>query len=411
MTLSAEPVSAAASASPAPAAHTSHAGTVYPVLFAISFCHMLNDMMQALVPAIYPLLKQSYALDFSQIGLITLCFQMTASLLQPIVGAITDKKPSPRSLAASMAFTLIGLLLVSRASSFGSLLMAVSLIGVGSAIFHPESSRIARLASGGRHGLAQSLFQVGGNLGTALGPLMAAFIVLPAGQKSVAYFAGIALLAMLILSQIGGWYRRHNVARTKAAGPVVSSGLTKPQVMLSLGVLTALLFSKSFYTVSMSSYLQFYLIETFKVTTSTAQLFLFLFLTAVAIGTMVGGPLGDRIGRKHVIWFSILGVFPFTVALPYASLFWTGVLIVVIGLVLASAFSAIVVFGQELLPGRIGMVSGLFFGLSFGIGGIGAAVLGEIADWTSIGYVYKLCSFLPLIGLLTVFLPDMRRHR
>ncbi|MBX9739686.1 MAG: MFS transporter, partial [Beijerinckiaceae bacterium] len=370
---------AALGTEPRPAAQ----GTAYAVLFAISFCHLLNDMMQALVPAIYPLLKDSYALDFGQIGLITLCFQMTASVLQPVVGAVTDKKPSPRSLAASMGFTLIGLLLVSRASSFGMLLLAVSLIGVGSAIFHPESSRIARLASGGRHGFAQSLFQVGGNFGTAIGPLTAAFIILPAGQKAVAWFAAVALLAMAILSRVSSWYTKHQVARSKAAGPPRETGLSRHQVLLSLAVLTALLFSKSFYTASMSSYLQFYLIETFKVSVATAQLYLFLFLGALAVGTMAGGPLGDRIGRKYVIWFSILGVFPFTAALPYASLMWTGVLIVLIGLILASAFSAIVVFGQELLPGRIGMVSGLFFGLSFGIGGVGAAVLGEVADWTS----------------------------
>ncbi|MDB5510132.1 MAG: transporter [Hyphomicrobiales bacterium] len=398
-------IAAAAEVEPKPALP----GTAYAVLFAISFCHLLNDMMQALVPAIYPLLKESYALDFGQIGLITLCFQMTASVLQPVVGAVTDKRPSPRSLAASMGFTLIGLLLVSRASSFGMLLLAVSLIGVGSAIFHPESSRIARMASGGRHGFAQSLFQVGGNAGTAIGPLTAAFIILPAGQKAVAWFAAVALLAMLILSRISTWYTTHQVARSKAAGPVRSTGLSRNKTLLSLGVLTALLFSKSFYTASMSSYLQFYLIETFGVSVAMAQLYLFLFLGALAVGTMAGGPLGDRIGRKYVIWFSILGVLPFTALLPYASLMWTGVLVVLIGLILASAFSAIVVFGQELLPGRIGMVSGLFFGLSFGIGGVGAAVLGEVADWTSIGTVFKICSFLPAIGILTIFLPNMRK--
>jgi FSR family fosmidomycin resistance protein-like MFS transporter len=390
--------------------HPARAGTAYSVLFAISFCHLLNDMMQALVPAIYPLLKQTYSLDFGQIGLITLCFQMTASLLQPVVGAVTDKRPVPGSLAIGMGFTLVGLLLVSRASSFATLLMAVAMIGVGSSIFHPESSRIARLASGGRHGFAQSLFQVGCNFGTALGPLTAAFIVLPAGQSSVAWFAGVALVAMLILTRISAWYRAHQVSRSKAAGPPVETGLSRNKVLLSLGILTALLFSKSFYMSSMSSYLQFYLIETFHVSVASAQLYLFLFLGSVAIGTMAGGPLGDRIGRKYVIWFSILGVFPFTAALPYASLAWTGVLIVLIGLILASAFSAIVVFGQELLPGRIGMVSGLFFGLSFGIGGVGAAMLGELADWTSIGTVYKLCSFLPLIGMFTVFLPNLRKR-
>ncbi len=393
-----------------PAANVLKTGPAYAIIFTVAFCHLLNDMMQALVPAIYPLLKEAYHLDFGQIGLITFCFQMTASVLQPIIGAITDKRPSPRSIAASMGFTFVGLLLVSQAGSFEIILMAVAMIGVGSAIFHPEASRVARLASGGRYGFAQSVFQVGGNAGSALGPLMAAVVVLSAGQASLLWFAGVALVNMALLARIGSWYRAHRIARAQASGASAGISLTRRRIGFSLVVLTVLLFSKNFYMASMSSYLQFYLIETFQVSVATAQMYLFAFLGAVAIGTFAGGPLGDRIGRKYVIWFSILGVFPFTAALPFASLGWTLVLIVLIGLILASAFSAIVVMGQELVPGRVGLVSGLFYGLSFGFGGIGAAVLGEIADQTSIGFVYKLCSFLPLIGLLTAFLPNLRKR-
>ncbi len=384
--------------------------TAYAVIFSIALCHLLNDMMQALVPAIYPILKESYALSFTQIGLITFCFQMTASVLQPVVGAITDKRPMPSSIIFSMVFSAIGLALVSQASHYGMILAAVAMIGIGSAIFHPEAARIARAASGGRYGFAQSFFQVGGNGGSALGPLMAAVVIVSAGQTSLLFFAAVALVNLLILWKISIWYRSHRAAQAKRIVTPVSNGLTRARVTTSLVILTVLLFSKNFYMQSMSSYLQFYLIETFQVSVHLAQMYLFAFLAAVAVGTFAGGPIGDRIGRKYVIWISILGVFPFTAALPYASLHTSFVLIVLIGFILASAFSAIVVMGQELVPGRVGLISGLFYGLSFGFGGIGAAVLGQIADATSIGFVYKLCAFLPLIGLLTIFLPNIRRR-
>ncbi|MDB5641189.1 MAG: major facilitator superfamily 1 [Hyphomicrobiales bacterium] len=406
MTLATEtvqPATAGAAASSAPRAATS-------VIFAIALCHLLNDMMQALVPAIYPILKESYALDFSQIGLITFCFQMTASVLQPVVGALTDSRPMPRSILFSMAFTAAGLALVSQASHYGVILAAVSMIGVGSAIFHPEAARIARAASGGRYGFAQSVFQVGGNAGTALGPLMAALIIVSGGQGSLLFFAAIALLNLAILWKISSWYRGHRAAQAARKVTPYSNGLSRARIGASLVILTVLLFSKNFYMSSMTSYLQFYLIETFHVSVHTAQMYLFAFLAAVAVGTFAGGPIGDRIGRKYVIWISILGVFPFTAALPYASLQMSFVLVILIGFILASAFSAIVVMGQELVPGRVGLVSGLFYGLSFGFGGIGAAVLGHVADLTSIGYVYRICAFLPLIGLLTVFLPNIRRR-
>ncbi len=379
------------------------------MILVISLCHLLNDMMQALVPAIYPILKESYALDFAQIGMITFCFQMTASVLQPLIGAITDKRPMPRSILLSMAFTAAGLALVSQAAHYGAILLAVAMIGLGSAIFHPEAARIARAASGGRYGFAQSVFQVGGNAGSALGPLMAALIVVSGGQGSLLFFAGVAIVNLAVLWKISSWYRGHRAAQAKRIITPVSNGLSRARVGASLVILTVLLFSKNFYMVSMSSYLQFYLIETFHVSVHTAQMYLFAFLGAVAVGTFAGGPIGDRIGRKYVIWISILGVFPFTAALPHASLQTSFVLIILIGFILASAFSAIVVMGQELVPGRVGLISGLFYGLSFGFGGIGAAVLGHVADLTSIGYVYRLCAFLPLIGLLTVFLPNIRR--
>ncbi|MFM2444526.1 MAG: hypothetical protein RJB09_1712 [Pseudomonadota bacterium] len=379
------------------------------MILVISLCHLLNDMMQALVPAIYPILKESYALDFAQIGMITFCFQMTASVLQPLIGAITDKRPMPRSILFSMAFTAAGLALVSQAAHYGAILLAVAMIGLGSAIFHPEAARIARAASGGRYGFAQSVFQVGGNAGSALGPLMAALIVVSGGQGSLLFFAGVAIVNLAVLWKISSWYRGHRAAQAKRIITPVSNGLSRARVGASLVILTVLLFSKNFYMVSMSSYLQFYLIETFHVSVHTAQMYLFAFLGAVAVGTFAGGPIGDRIGRKYVIWISILGVFPFTAALPHASLQTSFVLIILIGFILASAFSAIVVMGQELVPGRVGLISGLFYGLSFGFGGIGAAVLGHVADLTSIGYVYRLCAFLPLIGLLTVFLPNIRR--
>jgi len=358
-------------------------------------------MMQSVVPAVYPILKASYHLDFSQIGMITASLQITASLLQPLVGMYTDLHPKPYSLAIGMGFTLTGLLLLSSAPTFVAILAAVALVGVGSAVFHPESSRIARLASGGQHGLAQSLFQVGGNAGSATGPLLAAFIVLPKGQHTIA-----ALIAMFILTQVGTWYKNHHPA-AKRQTAVAHSTLSPRTVKIAMTVLIALVFSKYIYLASLSSYYTFYLITKFHVSVQSAQIHLFLFLGAVAVGTFAGGPIGDRIGRKYVIWASILGVLPFTLALPYANLFWTAVLTVIIGLVLASAFSAILVYAQELVPGRVGAISGLFFGLAFGVAGIGAALLGRLADATSITFVYQLCAFLPAIGLLTAFLPNL----
>jgi FSR family fosmidomycin resistance protein-like MFS transporter len=384
--------------------------TVVPVLAAISFSHLLNDLIQSLIPAIYPILKSAFQLDFAQIGLITLTFQLTASLLQPLVGLYTDKRPSPFSLVVGMGFSLVGLLLLSQATSYAALLLAAALVGMGSSVFHPESSRVARMASGGRHGLAQSVFQVGGNMGSALGPLLAAFIVVPRGQGSIAWFSVVALLAMVVLFNVGRWYQgRVRAATAKPVAGQVRSALSNRRVALSLAVLVALVFSKQVYIVSLSSYFTFYLIGKFQVSVQDAQVHLFVFLGAVALGTIIGGPIGDRIGRKYVIWCSILGVLPFTLALPYANLFWTGVLSVIIGLVLASAFSAILVFAQDLVPGRVGMVAGLFFGLSFGLGGLGAAALGELADATSMDVVYRVCAFLPAIGLLTYFLPDIER--
>lgn len=400
--------------SPAKGALTRADTTVVGILAAISFCHFLNDTVQSLLPAIYPMLKDSFALDFGQIGLITFVFQMTASLLQPGIGLYTDHRPKPYSLAIGMGFSLVGLLLLSVAPSFGVLLIAAALIGFGSAIFHPESSRVARMASGGRHGLAQAVFQVGGNLGSAFGPLLAAFIVVPFGQPSIAWFSAIALLAIFILWRVGGWYKqtRATLAAMGGAGHVERGPLIgRRKVAIALTVLAILVFSKHFYLVSLSSYYTFYLIDRFGVSVQEAQLYLFLFLFAAAAGTVIGGPIGDRFGRKVVIWGSILGVLPFTLALPYADLFWTATLSVVIGLVLASAFSAIVVFGQELVPGKVGLIAGLFFGLAFGVAGIGAAVMGEVADLTSIEYVYWLCSFLPAIGLLTAFLPNIEGAR
>ena len=396
-------------AAPAAPAAASSSQTVYPILFAISFCHVLNDMMQALVPSIYPLLKETFQLDFAQIGYITLTWQMAASLLQPLVGAATDKRPMPYSLAFGMIFTLSGLLLASWAPSYAMLLIAVALIGTGSAIFHPESSRIARMASGGQYGLAQSIFQVGGNLGSAIGPLMAAFIILPFGQTAIGWFGVAALLASFILFRIGTWYAQRQMERSKRpARPVRDLGLSQRTIWVSIGILVALSFSKSFYTSSISSFLQFYLIDRFAVDARTSQMFLFLFTGSVALGTFFGGPIGDRIGRKAVLWGSVLGCLPFTLALPYANLFWTGVLVVVIGLILASTFSVILVYAQELLPGKTGLVAGIFLGLAFGLSGVGAAVLGKLADLTSIGFVFSVCSFLPAIGILVMFLPDIR---
>jgi MFS transporter, FSR family, fosmidomycin resistance protein len=383
--------------------------TAMAILLAISFCHMLNDMMQSLLPALYPMLKTSYALSFGQIGFLTFTFQVTASLLQPIIGSYTDRTPRPYSLATGMAFTLVGLLLLSLASSYGLLLLAAALIGTGSSVFHPESSRVARMASGGQHGLAQSIFQVGGNVGAAVGPLLAAFIVLPRGQSSVAWFSLTAMLGMFVLFNVGSWYKSHGMARIKrrAAGTAV---LSPRKVAMAIAVLLALIFSKYFYLASLTSYYTFYLINRFHVSVQSAQLHLFVFLAAVAFGTIIGGPLGDRVGRKYIIWGSILGVLPFSLVLPHANLLWTTVLTVPVGAILASAFPAIVVYAQELMPGRTGTVAGLFFGFAFGMGGIGAAVLGKLADTMGINSVYDLCAFLPLIGLLAALLPDVE-HR
>jgi FSR family fosmidomycin resistance protein-like MFS transporter len=389
--------------------------TAFRILAAIGFCHLLNDMMQSVIPAVYPILKQSYRLDFGQIGLITLTSQLTASLLQPVVGLYTDHRPTPYSLPVGMTFTMVGLILMASAPSFGAVLVAVALVGMGSAVFHPESSRVARMASGGQHGLAQSLFQVGGNVGSSMGPLLAAFVVLPAGQRSIAWFSVAALVAIMVLMRVGAWYARHPSMSPKSrALRTKGTPLPRRQVAWAMAILIALIFSKYFYLASVVSYYTFYLMSKFHVSVQTAQVHLFVFLGAVAAGTVIGGPVGDRIGRKYVIWCSILGVLPFTLALPYASLFWTEILTVIIGLVLASAFSAILVYAQDLLPGRVGMVSGLFFGLAFGMGGIGAALLGRLADARGIEYVYRVCAFLPAIGLLTAFLPTVsggRRER
>jgi FSR family fosmidomycin resistance protein-like MFS transporter len=401
------------SAIPAEAPQSVRPNTAFTILAAISFCHFLNDMVQSLIPAIYPLLKNAFHLDFGQIGLITLTGQTTASLLQPLVGLYTDRRPKPYSLTAGMGFTLVGLLLLSLAVSFGKILVAVALVGVGSAVFHPESSRVARMASGGQHGLAQSLFQVGGNAGSALGPLLAAFIVLPRGQSSIAWFSLAALLAIIVLANVGTWSKKHRAAKAKspAAHMEHRPALSSRKVVLSVAILIALVFSKYFYLASLITYYTFYLIQKFHVSVQNAQVHLFVFLGAVAAGTIIGGPIGDRFGRKYVIWGSILGVLPFTLLLPYANLFWTGILSVVIGLILASAFSAILVYAQDLIPGKVGMISGLFFGLAFGMGGVGAALLGELADHTSVDFVYKVCAFLPVIGLLTAFLPNLEKGR
>jgi FSR family fosmidomycin resistance protein-like MFS transporter len=392
---------------------TAAGGTVLAVIGALSFCHMLNDMMQSLLPALYPMLKTSLNLDFGQIGLVTLAFQVTASLLQPAVGAYTDARPQPFSLAVGMGFTLAGLLLLASASSFPVLLLAASLVGMGSSVFHPESSRVARIASGGRHGLAQSLFQVGGNIGSATGPLLAAFIVLPRGQGSVAWFSLAALLGIVVLANVGRWYRRSGMARPRSRAVAIGHHpeLSRRRVAAALAVLIVLIFSKYFYVASLTNYYTFYLMDTFGVSVQSAQIHLFVFLGAYAVGTVAGGPIGDRVGRKYVIWVSILGVLPFTLLLPHANLFWTEVLSIVIALVLSSAFAAILVYAQELMPGRVGMVAGMFFGFAFGMGGIGAALLGELADHTSIGFVYQVCAFLPALGLLTVFLPDLEGGR
>jgi FSR family fosmidomycin resistance protein-like MFS transporter len=386
------------------------AGPAYIVLGGISFSHFLNDTMQSLIPSVYPILKDSYALDFAQIGMITLAFQFTASLLQPVVGHFTDKKAQPFSLVVGMGSTFLGLLLLSVAHQYPVILAAAALVGLGSAVFHPESARIARLASGGRFGFAQSVFQVGGSFGSSMGPVLAALIVVPFGQSSIAWFSSIAFLAILILWRIGLWYRPQIAAKKFAAVKPHPDAPDSRRVKIALAVLVVLLFSKQLYVSSLSSYYIFYLIDKFGVSTQSAQLYLFAFLAANAVGAFFGGPIGDRFGRKYVIWFSILGALPFTLALPYAGLYSGAVLTVIIGLIISSTTSSIIVFAQELMPHRFGMISGVFFGVAFGIGGLGAAVLGKVADHTGIAFVYQVCAFLPAIGLLAVFLPKMPKH-
>ena len=394
------------------AASPAATGAVLPVLISLSFCHLLNDLMQSLIPALYPMLKQQFHLDFTQVGMITLSFQLTASLLQPTVGIYTDRRPQPYSLAAGMGATLIGLVLLSLASNYAMVVFAASMVGVGSAVFHPEASRVARMASGGRYGFAQSLFQVGGNVGSAVGPLLAAYIVLPRGQGAIAWFSLSALLAMVVLARVGGWYAahpRHATAGAHAAS--VAGEFSRARVAFCVFVLMLLLFSKNVYTASLNSFYTFYLIERFQLSVHDAQIQLFLFMAAIAVGTLVGGPLTDRIGRRPMIWVSIVGALPFTLMLPHANLFWSGVLTVIIGLLMASAFPAILVYAQELVPGRVGMISGMFFGFAFGLGGLGAAAMGRVADATSMSFVFQLCAYLPAIGLVTWLLPDLERAR
>ncbi len=382
--------------------------TVFAIILAVSLCHFINDVMQSLLAAIYPLLKDGYHLDFWQIGILTLAFQGTASLLQPLIGLYADKRPMPYSLPVGMASSLVGLVVLAYAHSYPVLVLGAMLIGLGSAIFHPESSRVARLASGGRFGLAQSVFQLGGNFGQATGPLLAAFIVVPFGQTSIAWFTVASLIGIVVLSRVGAWYAAHlrDRAGRKMPAPMFPA-MPRARVVAALIVLTILTFSKNIYMASLSSYYTFYAMDTFGVSVQGSQIMLFAFLAASSAGLVLGGLFGDRFGARTVIWFSILGALPFTLALPYANLFWINVLAVLIGLILSSAFSAIVVFAQELVPGRVGLIAGIFFGLAFGFGGIGAAALGVLADSRGIDYVFWLCSFLPLLGLLTVFLPKM----
>jgi len=398
-------------AAPASASHVSAQATAFTVILAVSLCHCINDIMQSLLSAIYPLLKDNYGLDFWQIGLLTFTFQVTASLLQPLIGMVTDKRPMPYSLPWGMASSLIGLVVLAYAGHYYLLLIGASLIGIGSAIFHPESSRIARFASGGRFGLAQSLFQVGGNFGQSLGPLLAAFIVVPFGQTSIAWFAVGSLIGIFILWRVGGWYSRLRAAQSSRKAVSHVSPFSRRKVMGALVVLTLLVLSKNAYISSLASYYTFYSMHKFGVSVQMSQVMLFLFLGASALGILLGGPFGDRYGQKAMIWFSIVGVLPFTLALPYANLEWTMVLTVLIGLILSSAFSNIVVFAQELVPGRVGMIAGIFFGFAFGMGGIAAAVLGVVADMEGIDFVFQICSYLPFLGLLTVFLPNMKEAR
>jgi FSR family fosmidomycin resistance protein-like MFS transporter len=395
----------------APTTAASATSTTFAIIVSLSFCHLLNDMMQSLVPALYPILKESHGLSFGQIGFITLAFQCTASMLQPVVGLYTDKRPQPYSLMIGMGFTLVGLLLMSQANTYAMILLAAALIGMGSSVFHPEASRVARMAAGGRYGLAQSLFQVGGNIGSAAGPLLAAFIVVPHGQHSIVWFSAAALVAMIVLFQVGGWYRARRIAQMPLARgkATAASGslprLSRGRVMMAVAVLVALLFSKNVYSASLGSYFPLYLIDKFGVDVQTAQLYLFAFLIGIVAGTIVGGLVGDKVGRIPVMWFSILGALPFALMLPYANLFWTGVLAVAVAMIMASAFSAILVYAQDLMPGRVGLVAGMFFGFSFGLGGLGAAALGQLADIAGIDAVYKATPFLLLLGLLTALLP------
>lgn len=387
--------------------------TVYPILFAVCSGHFLNDLIQSVLPSVYPMLKSNYSLSFAQIGLITFAFQVTASILQPFVGNYTDKNPKPYSFVTGMFFSLTGIVLLAYASGFVSILMAACLIGIGSSVFHPEASRVAYYASGGRRGLAQSIFQLGGNAGAALGPLLVAFIVVPNGQQYIVWFTGSAIAAIFILRYVGNWYQEYlsNRSFRKNAFNDIPPNISKTRIAFSIAILLILIFSKFFYTASINNYFTFYLIDRFRVSIQESQVYLFGFLISVTAGTVLGGPLGDRYGRRPIIWFSILGAAPFSLLLPYANLTWTCVLICIAGLILASAFSSILVYAQELLPGKIGMVSGLFYGFAFGMGGLGSAALGYIVDKTSIEYVYYLCSFLPLLGIITVFLPTIRKPR
>ncbi len=383
--------------------------TVYPILFSIAFAHLLNDLLQAVIPASYPILKENFNLNFTQIGLITLSYQLAASILQPLVGLYTDKKPKPFSQMFGMLFTLTGIILLSYASNFSMIIIAVIFVGIGSSIFHPEASRISFLASGGKRGLAQSIFQLGGNTGTAIGPLLVALIVVPNTQHYIIWFSIAAIIALLVLSKIAFWYQDHLSLRNTKKAAIVLPNLSQTRITISVIILMVLLFSKFFYTASISSYFTFYLIDKFALSVQDAQFYLVLFLSSCAIGTLLGGPLGDKFGRKYVIWFSVLGAAPFTLLLPFVDLFWTGFLSVIIGIIISSAFPAILVYAQELLPKKLGMVSGLFYGFAFGMGGLGSALLGNLADHTSITYVYQLCAYLPLIGIIALFLPNLKK--
>jgi len=383
--------------------------TVYPILFSIAFAHLLNDMLQAVIPSVYPILKESYKLSFTQIGLITFAYQMAASILQPFVGFYTDKKPQPYSQIYGMLFTLCGIVLLSFAHHFYIIILSVILVGIGSSIFHPEASRISFLASGGKRGLAQSVFQLGGNAGTAIGPLLVALLVVPNDQRYILIFVIVATIALFVLRHIAVWYDNHLTLRSKKKVVIILPDLSRNKIIISVVILLVLIFSKFFYMASMSSYFTFYLIEKFNLSVQDAQFHLFLFLASCAVGTLMGGPMGDKFGRKYVIWFSVLGAAPFALLLPYADLFYTGVLSVVIGLIISSAFPAILVYAQELLPKKLGMVSGLFYGFAFGMGGLGSALLGYTADHIGIERVYQICAFLPLIGIIALFLPNLKK--